>query len=58
MTDEEIATISEQQAPAMLLGIQQQGMFTKTSTGYQLQFSLADGQALLNGNPMALPIGM
>jgi uncharacterized protein YdgA (DUF945 family) len=58
MTDEEIATIAEQQAPAMLLGIQQQGMFTETSTGYQLQFSLADGQALLNGNPMELPIGM
>jgi uncharacterized protein YdgA (DUF945 family) len=57
MTKEEIAAIAEQQAPAMLQGIQQQGMFTETATGYQLQFSLADGQALLNGNPMALPTG-
>jgi uncharacterized protein YdgA (DUF945 family) len=57
MTKEEIAAIAAQQAPAMLQGIQQQGMFTETATGYQLQFSLADGQALLNGDPMALPIG-
>jgi uncharacterized protein YdgA (DUF945 family) len=39
----------------MLQGIQQQGMFTETATGYQLKFSLADGQAQLNGNPMTLP---
>jgi uncharacterized protein YdgA (DUF945 family) len=57
MTDDEIAAIAAQQAPAMLQGIQQRGIFTETATGYQLQFSLADGQALLNGDPMALPIG-
>jgi uncharacterized protein YdgA (DUF945 family) len=55
MTKEEIAAIAEQKAPAMLQGIQQQGMFTETATGYQLKFSLADGQAQLNGNPMTLP---
>jgi uncharacterized protein YdgA (DUF945 family) len=57
MTDDEIAAIAAQQAPAMLQGIQQRGIFTETASGYQLQFSLADGQALLNGDPMALPIG-
>jgi uncharacterized protein YdgA (DUF945 family) len=57
MTDEEITTIAQQQATSMLQGMQQQGMFTETSTGYQVLFSLKDGQALLNGNPMPLPIG-
>ncbi len=57
MTEQEITTMAEQQAPTMLQGMQQQGMFTETTTGYQLQFSLKDGQALLNGNPMPLPIG-
>lgn len=56
MTEEDINNIALQQAPAMLQGMQQQGMFIETATGYQLQFSLKDGQALLNGNPMPLPI--
>jgi uncharacterized protein YdgA (DUF945 family) len=56
MTEEQISTIAVQQASAMLQGMQQQGMFTKTATGYQLRFTLKDGQALLNGNPMPLPI--
>ena len=57
MTDEEISAIAQQQASAMLQGMQEQGMFTKTATGYQMEFSLKDGQAMLNGNPMPLPIG-
>jgi len=57
MTTEEITDIAQQQAPAMLQGMQQQGLFTETATGYQMVFSLKDGQAMLNGNPMPLPIG-
>jgi ferric-dicitrate binding protein FerR (iron transport regulator) len=53
---------AEQQALAKLHGIQQQErqqqeMCTKTATGYQRQFSLADGQALLNESSMSLAIG-
>lgn len=57
MTDEEIASIAQQQAPAMLQGLQQQGLLTKTDSGYEMTFSLKEGQALLNGNPMPLPTG-
>lgn len=57
MSDEEIIAIAQQQAPAMLQGLQQQGLLTKTNSGYQMAFSLKEGQALLNGNPMPLPTG-
>lgn len=56
MTEDEINAIAQQQAIPMLQGMQQQGLFTETSTGYEMVFSLKDGQALLNGNPMPLPI--
>ena len=56
MTEDEINAIAQQQATPMLQGMQQQGLFTETTTGYQMVFSLKDGQALLNGNPMPLPI--
>lgn len=57
MTEQEITAIAEQQALPMLQGMQQQGLFTETATGYQMVFSLKDGEAMLNGNPMPLPIG-
>jgi uncharacterized protein YdgA (DUF945 family) len=57
MSEEDIAAIAEQQAPAMLTGMSQQGLFTETEAGYQIEFSLKEGQALLNGNPMPLPFG-
>jgi uncharacterized protein YdgA (DUF945 family) len=55
MSEEELQNIASQQAQIVLDTIGQQGMLTETDSGYQMIFSLKDGQAQLNGNPMPLP---
>lgn len=45
-----------QQSQATIEGMQQQGMLVKTDTGYQLVFTMQDGQASLNGQAMPLPL--
>lgn len=57
MTEEEILNIAAQQVEGMLNMLTQQGMATMNADGnYEMSFSMKDGQALLNGNPMPLPI--
>lgn len=57
MTDEEIKAIAEQQVESMIGMFTQQGMITINADGdYEMTFSMQDGQALLNGNPMPIPL--
>ncbi|GGO67259.1 hypothetical protein GCM10010982_13290 [Bowmanella pacifica] len=53
---EQAEQIAEEQAPMMLEMIQQQGILVETEQGYQSNFSLKEGEALLNGEPMPLPL--
>nr|WP_277603568.1 DUF945 family protein [Bowmanella dokdonensis] len=48
--------VAEQQAPMLLANFVQQGLLMETPSGYKARFNLTDGQAVLNGNPMPLPI--
>jgi uncharacterized protein YdgA (DUF945 family) len=56
MTDEEIKAIAAEQVEGMLGMFAQQGMITVNADGeYEMTFTMQDGQAMLNGNPMPLP---
>jgi hypothetical protein len=56
MTDEEIKAIAGEQVEGMIEMFTQQGMITVNADGeYEMTFSMQDGQAMLNGNPMPLP---
>jgi uncharacterized protein YdgA (DUF945 family) len=56
MTDEEIRAIATEQVEGMLDMFTQQGMVTVNADGeYEMTFTMQDGQAMLNGNPMPLP---
>jgi uncharacterized protein YdgA (DUF945 family) len=57
MTEEEISEIAAQQVEGMIGMFTQQGMITVTPEGmHEMTFTMQDGQALLNGNPMPLPL--
>ena len=56
MTDEEIKAIAAEQVEGMIGMFTQQGMITVNADGeYEMTFTMQDGQAMLNGNPMPLP---
>ena len=56
MTNKEIKDLAEQQAGTMIEALSQQGMVIVNDEGnYTMTFTLTDGQATLNGNPMPLP---
>lgn len=56
MSNKEIKDIAEQQAGTMIESFSQQGMVVINEDGdYQMMFTLKDGQAALNGNPVPLP---
>jgi len=56
MTDEEIKAIAIEQVEGMIDMFTQQGMVTVNADGeYEMTFTMQDGQAMLNGNPMPLP---
>ncbi|MFQ3248208.1 MAG: hypothetical protein ACI9O6_000010 [Glaciecola sp.] len=56
MTDEEIKAVAAQQVDGMIEMFTQQGMITVTADGeYEMTFTMQDGQAVLNGNPIPLP---
>lgn len=56
MTDEEIKAIAAEQVEGMIDMFAQQGMITVNADGeYEMTFTMQDGQAMLNGNPMPLP---
>jgi uncharacterized protein YdgA (DUF945 family) len=56
MTDEEISAIAVEQVEGMIGMFTQQGMITVNADDeYEMTFSMQDGQAMLNGNPMPLP---
>ena len=56
MTDEEIKAIAGEQVEGMIEMFTQQGMITVNVDGeYEMTFTMQDGQAMLNGNPMPLP---
>ncbi|GAC26935.1 YdgA family protein [Brumicola pallidula] len=56
MTDEEIKAIAGEQVEGMIEMFTQQGMITVNADGeYEMTFTMQDGQAMLNGNPMPLP---
>lgn len=56
MTNEEIKAIAAEQVEGMIGMFAQQGMITVNADGeYEMTFTMQDGQAMLNGNPMPLP---
>jgi uncharacterized protein YdgA (DUF945 family) len=56
MTDEEIKAVANEQVEGMIAMFTQQGMITVNAAGeYELVFTMQDGQAVLNGNPIPLP---
>jgi hypothetical protein len=56
LSKDEITAMAAGQVEGMLSAVSQQGMISVTSDGgYEFVFSMKDGQALLNGNPMPLP---
>jgi uncharacterized protein YdgA (DUF945 family) len=56
MTGEEIKAIAGEQVEGMIEMFTQQGMITVNADGeYEMTFTMQDGQAMLNGNPMPLP---
>lgn len=52
--DAQMNQMAEQQAPMMVEMYQQQGLLVETDERYVLDFSLADGKALLNGTEIPL----
>jgi uncharacterized protein YdgA (DUF945 family) len=57
MTDAEIQDIASQQVEGMLGMFAAQGMLVVNEEGgYEMAFTMEDGQATLNGNPMPLPL--
>jgi uncharacterized protein YdgA (DUF945 family) len=56
MTDEEISAIAVEQVEGMIGMFTQQGMITVNADDeYEMTFTMQNGQAMLNGNPMPLP---
>lgn len=56
MTDTEIEALAAQQAAFMVDTLSQQGMVAVNADGnLEIAFTMKDGQAVLNGNPMPLP---
>ena len=56
MTDTEIEALAAQQAVFMVDTLSQQGMVAVNADGnLEIAFTMKDGQAVLNGNPMPLP---
>jgi len=56
MTDTEIEALAGQQAATMVDTLSQQGMVAVNAEGnLEIIFTMKDGQAVLNGNPMPLP---
>lgn len=53
---EQIDEIALQQAPIMIDNLIQQGLLQVTATGIKLVAELKDSQAILNGNPVPLPL--
>ncbi|MBF7073346.1 YdgA family protein [Glaciecola sp. MH2013] len=57
MSDDEIMQIASQQVEGMLGMFAAQGMLVVSEEGdYSMTFKLENGEALLNGNPMPLPL--
>jgi uncharacterized protein YdgA (DUF945 family) len=57
MTDAEIQDMASQQVEGMLGMFAAQGMLVVNEEGgYEMAFTMEDGQATLNGNPMPLPL--
>lgn len=54
--EEQAEQMAAERAPMMLEMLQQQGLLVETPEGYQSTFSLKQGEALLNGEPMPLPL--
>lgn len=52
--DTQMNQMAEQQAPMMVEMYQQQGLLVETDERYVLDFSLADGKAMLNGTEIPL----
>ena len=56
MTDTEVEALAGQQASTMVEMLSQQGMVAVDAEGnLEIVFTMKDGQAVLNGNPMPLP---
>jgi hypothetical protein len=56
MTSQEIQDLAVQQAGTMIETFSQQGMVIVNEEGdYEMIFTLKEGRAALNGNPMPLP---
>ncbi|GAB5380483.1 MAG: hypothetical protein Alis3KO_26230 [Aliiglaciecola sp.] len=55
ITQEQLEQLLEQQLPVMLQTLEQQGMLVKENDVYKVDFTIKDGEAVLNGTPMPLP---
>ena len=56
MSDTEIEKLAEMQAATMLDMLSMQGMIASNAEGnFEIDFTIKDGQATLNGNPIPLP---
>ena len=56
MSDTEIEKLAEMQAATMLDMLSMQGMISSNVEGnFEIDFTMKDGQATLNGNPLPLP---
>ena len=51
-TQEQIQQYADSQAEVMLNMFSQQGLLQQTEDGYQVDFSMAEGEATLNGQPL------
>ena len=56
VSSEQIAQYAQMQSALTLQALVDQGMLQKNDTGYRFQFVLEQGQALLNGKHIPLPI--
>ncbi|GGD58226.1 YdgA family protein [Lacimicrobium alkaliphilum] len=54
--DTKMQQLAQKQAPLILENLAKQGLLKKTEGGYQAIFSLKDGEAILNGRPVPLPL--
>lgn len=55
MSEEQLDQMVDAQVPMMLGMLEQQGMMTKSESGYASTAAFADGQLTVNGNVMPLP---
>ena len=56
MTEEQIDQLVAQQVPQMLSMLEQQGMIEKTEGGYRAKASFKNGELMVNGVAVPLPI--